>query len=83
MAVSFHSRDRSALVGLVEGPFLTGSADINAPVLNKDMVIHALAGLPYEYESFTTTITNMNANITFADLRTKLLHQELLPEGNC
>lgn len=39
-------------------------------LLCKDMVIHALAGLPYEYESFTT---NMNANITFAD---KLLHQE-------
>lgn len=58
-------------------------AAINAPVLNKDMVIHALAGLPYEYESFTTTITNMNANITFADLRTKLLHQEQLPEGHC
>lgn len=38
-------------------------AAINAPVLNKDMVIHALAGLPYEYESFTTTITKMNANI--------------------
>lgn len=44
------------------------------------MVIHALAGLPYEYESFTTTITNMNANITFAE---KLLHQEQLPEGHC
>jgi hypothetical protein len=58
-------------------------AAINAPVLNKDMVIHALAGLPYEYESFTTTITKMNANITFADFRTKLLHQEQLPEGHC
>src|ERR1044072_9113211 len=56
-------------------------AAINAPVLNKDMVIHALAGLPYEYESFTTTITKMNANITFADFRTKLLHQEPLHEG--
>lgn len=54
-------------------------AAINAPVLNKDMVIHALAGLPYEYES--TTIINMNAK--FADWRTHLLHQEQLPEGHC
>jgi hypothetical protein len=35
-----------------------------------------------EYEYLTTTITNMNANLTFTEKRTQLLHQEELPEGH-
>lgn len=40
------------------------------------MVIYALARLPPEYESFITTVTKKNVNLTFEDLRSKLLYHE-------
>ncbi|KAK2977570.1 hypothetical protein RJ640_002932 [Escallonia rubra] len=47
-------------------------AAINSPISNKDLVIHALSGLPSEYESFITTVTNNGVAMNFEDLRTKL-----------
>ncbi|KAK2980817.1 hypothetical protein RJ640_020469 [Escallonia rubra] len=51
-------------------------AAINSHVSHKNLVIYALVGLPSEYESFITTVTNNNTVLSFNDLRTKLLYQE-------
>ena len=44
---------------------------VRDPIVDKDMVIIALNGLPLEFESFITMIENLNPIPSFSDLREK------------
>lgn len=51
-------------------------AAINSSVTSHDLIQHTIMGLGTKYYSLYTTITHFTGNITFDNLRAKLLIQE-------
>lgn len=56
-------------------------AAIGAPVSSRDWIQHTIMGLGKEYDSLTTIITHFSGNLTFNEVREKLLIQEQIIKG--
>lgn len=52
-----------------------------APVSSRDWIQHTIMGLGKEYDSLTTSITHFSGNLTFNEVREKLLIQEQIIKG--